>query len=281
MLDDLARVLKISDLFQISGWHHKLVWQPFGPGVEIHRLYGDGRTGPTAALLRFQPGGRVPLHEHVGYEHILVLAGSQVDENSRAEAGMLIVNPPGTSHSILSEHGCLVLAVYEKPVRFLAPFPDPAAAVPPTPPPQPPAPPPTPPAPPVLLAVNGTLMRGLELNPNLLAAGATFVRETQTEPAYRLWSIADRHPAMVRVAPHENGVAVAVEIWSVPRAGMAAILLQEPPGLTIGKVRLADGTEVLGVLGEPELCRNQREITEFRGWRAYIAHRPDPTAPRP
>ena len=37
----------------------------------------------------------------------------------------------------------------------------------------------------VLLAVNGTLMRGLELNPNLLAAGATFVRETKTEPAYR------------------------------------------------------------------------------------------------
>ena len=28
-----------------------------------------------------------------------------------------------------------------------------------------------------LLAVNGTLMRGLELNPNLLAVGATFVRE--------------------------------------------------------------------------------------------------------
>ena len=53
--------------------------------------------------------------------------------------------------------------------------------------------------PPVLLAVNGTLMRGLELNPNLLEVGATFVRETTTEPCYRLWSINDRHPGMVRV----------------------------------------------------------------------------------
>jgi len=64
----------------------------------------------------------------------------------------------------------------------------------------------------VELAVNGTLMRGLELNPNLLNAGGIFVEETFTEPAYRLWSIGDRHPAMVRVA--EGGVAIAVEVWA-------------------------------------------------------------------
>src|SRR5450631_234051 len=90
-----------------------------------------------------------------------------------------------------------------------------------------------------LLAVNGTLMRGLELNPNLLGVGATFVCETKTEPAYRLWSINDRHPAMLRVKT--GGVAVAVEVWSVPAAGVATILLNEPPGLSIGKVKLADG----------------------------------------
>ncbi len=122
---------------------------------------------------------------------------------------------------------------------------------------------------PVLLAVNGTLMRGLELNPNLLAVGATFVRETRTEPAYRLWSISDRHPAMVRV--DTGGVAVAVEVWAVPPAGLASILLKEPPGLSIGKVKLEDGEVVLGVLGEPILCGGQREITTFGGWRAYVA----------
>jgi gamma-glutamylcyclotransferase (GGCT)/AIG2-like uncharacterized protein YtfP len=122
--------------------------------------------------------------------------------------------------------------------------------------------------PPVLLAVNGTLMRGLELNPNLTEAGATFVRETTTEASYRLWSIRDRHPAMVRVK--EGGVAVAVEVWAVPAAGVARILLQEPPGLSIGKVKLADGSEVLGVLGEPVLCEGQKEITAHGGWRAYL-----------
>lgn len=122
---------------------------------------------------------------------------------------------------------------------------------------------------PIPLAVNGTLMRGLELNPNLLAVGATFLREAATESAYRLWSIADRHPAMVRVSA--GGVAVAVEVWAVPAAGLASILLKEPPGLNIGKVKLSDGSEVLGVLGEPVLCEGQKEITSFGGWRTYVA----------
>jgi hypothetical protein len=28
---------------------------------------------------------------------------------------------------------------------------------------------------------------------------------------------------------------------------------------------------VLGVLGEPFLCEGKREITEYGGWRAYVA----------
>ena len=122
----------------------------------------------------------------------------------------------------------------------------------------------------VLLAVNGTLMRGLKLNPNMVAAEATFVREAMTEPAYRLWTINDEHPAMLRVTDG-TGVKVAVEVWSVPAAGLAGILLNEPAGLCVGKVRLEDGSIVLGVLGEPALLEGHREITKYGGWRAYIA----------
>jgi hypothetical protein len=121
----------------------------------------------------------------------------------------------------------------------------------------------------ILLAVNGTLMRGLELNGNMLAVGAQFVREDLTVPAYRLYSIKDRHPGMVRVA--SGGIAVPVEVWAVPPAGLGQILIQEPPGLSIGKVSLQSGVEVLGVLAEPILCEGQREITSYGGWRAYTA----------
>ncbi len=119
----------------------------------------------------------------------------------------------------------------------------------------------------VKFAVNGTLMRGLELNPNLLEVGAKFLRESATEPAYRIWSIGDVHPAMQRVA--SGGVSVALEVWEVPAAGLAQVLLQEPPGLCVGKVQLIDGDEVLGVLGEAILCNGQREITSYGGWRSY------------
>lgn len=123
----------------------------------------------------------------------------------------------------------------------------------------------------VLLAVNGTLMRGLELNDHLTAVGAVFLAEAQTAPSYRLWSINDRHPAMLRVT--EGGHAIALELWSVPAAGLCQILQQEPPGLCIGKVLLSDGQEILGVLGEPFLCHGQRDITAWGGWRAYRAQR--------
>ena len=120
-----------------------------------------------------------------------------------------------------------------------------------------------------LLAVNGTLMRGLALNPNLLAVGAIFVREDATDACYRIWSIGDRHPAMMRT--QGAGTSVALELWQVPNAGLASILNNEPPGLAIGKVVLKDQSTVLGVLGEPFLCEGQREITAFGGWRAYTA----------
>ncbi|MFQ4135046.1 glutamyl-tRNA amidotransferase [Nodosilinea sp. PGN35] len=121
----------------------------------------------------------------------------------------------------------------------------------------------------IKLAVNGTLMRGLGLNSNLLNVGAKFLYEAATVPYYRLWSIDDIHPAMVRVS--HGGIAVALEVWQVPPAGLVQVLLQEPPGLSIGKVMLDNGETVLGVLGEPVLCEGQREISAYGGWRSYCS----------
>jgi hypothetical protein len=121
----------------------------------------------------------------------------------------------------------------------------------------------------VLFAVNGTLMRGLELNGTMLNTGARFVREARTSAQYRLYSIGDVHPAMLRVSA--GGAAIELELWEVPPHALAAILLAEPPGLSVGKVILADGAEVLGVLGEPFLCEGRPEITRHGGWRSYVA----------
>jgi gamma-glutamylcyclotransferase (GGCT)/AIG2-like uncharacterized protein YtfP len=121
-----------------------------------------------------------------------------------------------------------------------------------------------------LLAVNGTLMRGLELNVNMTSAGGIFVREDATDAHYRIWSINDRHPGMIRV--ESGGTAVALEIWQLPNASLAELLLSEPAGLCIGKIRLADDTQMLGVIAEPWLVEGQKEITEHGGWRQYTGH---------
>jgi len=100
-----------------GGWR-ALPFSPFHPGVEIHRLYGEGE-GPSAALLRYSPGAAVPGHEHSGFEHVFVLDGAQEDDRGRYAAGAFVINPPGTRHRVWSVEGCVALLVWERPVRFL------------------------------------------------------------------------------------------------------------------------------------------------------------------
>ena len=121
----------------------------------------------------------------------------------------------------------------------------------------------------VQFAVNGTLMRGLELNKNLLNVGATFNREDKTDPNYRIWSINDVHPGMYRVK--NGGTSVELEVWDVPADGLVNVLMSEPPGLSVGNVHMADGSKLLGVLAEPYRTEGMVEITKFGGWRKYIA----------
>lgn len=121
----------------------------------------------------------------------------------------------------------------------------------------------------VLLAVNGTLMRGLELESNLTEAGATFVMESQTEEAYRLYSIKDKYPAMIK---GDNGKAIDVEVYEITEDGMNQVLEKEPEGLTIENIKLIDGQEVYGVVAEPFIVKRRKDITKYQGWRKYLAH---------
>jgi anti-sigma factor ChrR (cupin superfamily) len=93
-------------------------WEPFHEGVEIARIYGDGGNGPAAALLRYAPGAHVPPHDHTGLEHIVVLTGSQRDERGSYRAGSVLIHTEGTGHSVASDDGCVVLALWYSPVAF-------------------------------------------------------------------------------------------------------------------------------------------------------------------
>ncbi len=95
-------------------------WQPFRPGVEIHRLWGDsGSDGESGVLLRYAPGGVVPAHRHEAVEEIYVLSGWQRDVRGVYPAGSHVVNASGSSHTVESPEGCLVLVIWQKPNTWL------------------------------------------------------------------------------------------------------------------------------------------------------------------
>lgn len=114
----MKQVLILKDLLNIATQQNEVTWEPFRPGVDIYRLYKDGEQGAMAALLRYKPGASIPMHAHTGFEHIFVLSGSQTDHNGEHQTGTLVINPPNTHHSVISPEGCIVLAIWEKPVSL-------------------------------------------------------------------------------------------------------------------------------------------------------------------
>ena len=107
----------------------------------------------------------------------------------------------------------------------------------------------------LILAVNGTLMRGLELENNLKAVNAVFLKESQTEKAYRLFTIDDKYPAMVK---DEKGAAIDVELYEISEEGMQEVLSKEPEGLTMQEINLIDGSKVQGVVCLPFIIENRK-----------------------
>ena len=114
-MDGLALAL---DELRALALSPKLAWREFGPGVQIHRLWGEANAR-SGALLRYAAGAKVPRHRHEGVEHIYVLLGSQRDERGTYDAGAHVINPPGSVHAVSSPEGCVVFAVWERPNTFL------------------------------------------------------------------------------------------------------------------------------------------------------------------
>ena len=123
----------------------------------------------------------------------------------------------------------------------------------------------------MLIVVNGTLMKGQSTNSILIEAGAIFVRDARTAPCYRLWNVGDKHPAMLR--DEQGGASISLEIWEIDPQKIIEVLEQEPPGLVIGRVLLDNGDSVMGILAEPYILAECKEITHYLGWREYQSAR--------
>ena len=124
----------------------------------------------------------------------------------------------------------------------------------------------------VPIAVVGAHLRGLQLNPQLLALGAYFCAATHTAPRYRLFALPDTmppKPGLLRVA--EGGASIEVEVWALPSAKVGAFLAAIAAPLGIGSIELLDGRRVHGFLCESHALASASDITVHGGWRAYLA----------
>ncbi|WP_290577778.1 cupin domain-containing protein [Ketobacter sp.] len=117
-MDDFDKSLVVNVMLEQEALLARHQWEPLAEGVFIATLYASGEEGPRAALLHYLPGARVANHLHRGFEHILILHGSQQDGAVTYGVGDLVIHRPGTGHDILSVEGCIALGIWEKPVQF-------------------------------------------------------------------------------------------------------------------------------------------------------------------
>jgi hypothetical protein len=113
-------------------------------------------------------------------------------------------------------------------------------------------------------------MRGGEFHP--LLGDSPFLGVVRTAPGHRFFSIRDVCPGLVPDPAVDT--AIEGELYEVTLEFLRDELLPgEPAELELGVIELADGSACFSmVLARGELERGvHKEITEFGGWRAYLA----------
>jgi allophanate hydrolase len=126
------------------------------------------------------------------------------------------------------------------------------------------------------LAVVGAHLSGMPLNHQLTGCGATLVRACKTAPLYRLYALPGTKPpkpGLLRVSP-DKGVAVELEVWEMDPEPFASFVAAIPGPLGIGSIQMEDGTSVQGFLCEPYALTEAVDISNFGGWRGYVASKP-------
>ncbi|MDP4624888.1 MAG: allophanate hydrolase [Akkermansiaceae bacterium] len=127
----------------------------------------------------------------------------------------------------------------------------------------------------VPIVVCGAHLEGMPLNWQLTKRGGTFLAKMKTEDCYRMYLVPagdgmpDR-PALVRVGKGQ-GVAIDCEVWSLSTEAFGDFTSMIPAPLGIGKVLMQEGVIHCGFIAEAIAMEGARDISEFGGWRGYVA----------
>jgi quercetin dioxygenase-like cupin family protein len=94
-------------------------WKPSQfEGIQIKVLYERPEVGELTCLLKWEPGAKLPFHQHPELEQSFVLEGSFYDHDGICRAGEFVWRQPGSYHETRSDEGAVLLAIYRKPNVF-------------------------------------------------------------------------------------------------------------------------------------------------------------------
>jgi allophanate hydrolase len=75
-------------------------------------------------------------------------------------------------------------------------------------------------------------------------------------------------PGLIRAA---DGRAIELEVWALDAAAFGRFVASVKTPLCIGSIELEDGTWVHGFLCEAHGVKGAADISEWGGWRSYLA----------
>jgi allophanate hydrolase len=124
----------------------------------------------------------------------------------------------------------------------------------------------------ILMAVVGAHLTGQPLNWQMTQRNARLIRTTRTHGDYRLYAVPNTTPPKPGLVyePGFGGDGIEIEVWAMPEDTVGSFLNAIPPPLSLGTLRLADGSTVKGFLCEPSGIVGAKEITHLGGWRKYV-----------
>lgn len=125
----------------------------------------------------------------------------------------------------------------------------------------------------ILLAVFGAHLRGQPLHHQLEALGARFERAVATTDDYLMVRLDSEppKPGLVRVSDGGAGRSLPGELYRISRAGLGSFLAALPEPMALTAMTLVDGTRAVGFTCTPAAAATGVDITEFGGWRAFLA----------
>ena len=99
---------------------NKMPWEPTewaGVSRKVLELVHDPKKGRETALLRFEPGARIPTHVLEDRMDVFVIEGTYADDHGEYGPHTFLRNQPGFRHTPASKDGCVIYAKWRVPIR--------------------------------------------------------------------------------------------------------------------------------------------------------------------